>query len=500
MPVQSWATHAPWGAYTRQRVLCTRVPSVIFDRFYANVVFRWNGRINPGGYEQRWVKVHFWNKNTKTYDIETGWGRPFGVEGPIPSSSDDLPTPYVQWPFYENEDNLRRTHYLVGIQYFWYWRNTTSEPWKSVSPPTHWLQPHYLAPYSEYGNAFGFDQPDCDTIQAELIPVRTVSTSSSLASSSDQPLRRLARTSAQLQENAPSATTVPLRASEVDQTCFGRTATILGTDDSDVLEGTPGSDVIAGATGDDVIRGRGGADFICGGAGEDGLLGGPGADRITGESDNDVLLGETGTDVLLGGDGVDIMEGGLGADRMDGGGQSLDILSYLFSPRGVHVDFGAGRALGEGGLDRFEGFNAVVGSNRGDVLLGTSGEQWFVPFGGNDSVDGGHGVDVLAYLLAEQGVSLSLDSGHAFGEGTDTLAGLEVVFGSSQDDSISGGPKSAWLFGDAGNDTLDGFSGGTVEGDDGTDSCFNGDFYQECENQGDGVVGPALDVEPPSDT
>lgn len=71
------------------------------------------------------------------------------------------------------------------------------------------------------------------------------------------------------------------------KTCAGRTPTILGTSDSDVISGTPGNDVIVGGGGNDTIDGGGGRDLICGG---------PGNDRLTGGAGYDTLLGGAGAD------------------------------------------------------------------------------------------------------------------------------------------------------------------------------------------------------------
>ncbi len=47
-------------------------------------------------------------------------------------------------------------------------------------------------------------------------------------------------------------------------TCFGKRATVVGTNGPDTLEGTAGSDVIAGLGGNDDMYGFGGPDLICG--------------------------------------------------------------------------------------------------------------------------------------------------------------------------------------------------------------------------------------------
>jgi hypothetical protein len=87
--------------------------------------------------------------------------------------------------------------------------------------------------------------------------------------------------------------------------CGGQPATIVGTDDADLIEGTPGPDVIAAGEGPDEVRGHGGDDVVCGGRGADLLRGGAGADA---------LFGNVGMDSLFGGDGDDAFHGGWGED------------------------------------------------------------------------------------------------------------------------------------------------------------------------------------------
>lgn len=91
----------------------------------------------------------------------------------------------------------------------------------------------------------------------------------------------------------------------VEPTCLGEAATIVGTDDPDVLDGTPGSDVIVGQDGDDVVNGQGGADLLCGGAGADSIVGSTGADTLVGDAGSDALNGGIGDDALRGGVGTD---------------------------------------------------------------------------------------------------------------------------------------------------------------------------------------------------
>ncbi len=102
-------------------------------------------------------------------------------------------------------------------------------------------------------------------------------------------------------------------------TCYGKTATIVGTEGNNVLNGTKYPDVIAGLGGNDTINGASGNDLICGGPGNDTISGGNGSDRIDGGSGNDTIAGDFGADRLFGGLGTDAMNGGIGIDLCDGG-------------------------------------------------------------------------------------------------------------------------------------------------------------------------------------
>jgi Ca2+-binding RTX toxin-like protein len=120
--------------------------------------------------------------------------------------------------------------------------------------------------------------------------------------------------------------------------CYGRRATIVGTNGANKLRGTNGADVIVARGGKDTVNGGGGKDLICGEGGKDTLRGGAGADQLSGGAAKDVLrggaggdllqgggasdrlFGEAGRDRLSGGPGDDLMVGGPGKDRFNGGG------------------------------------------------------------------------------------------------------------------------------------------------------------------------------------
>jgi Ca2+-binding RTX toxin-like protein len=97
-------------------------------------------------------------------------------------------------------------------------------------------------------------------------------------------------------------------------TCFGETATIVGTALNNTINGTAGRDVIVALGGADRINGLGGDDLICGGDGPDVINGGDGADRIDGGASPDDLNGGRGNDFLDGGLHNDSLRGDDGRD------------------------------------------------------------------------------------------------------------------------------------------------------------------------------------------
>jgi Ca2+-binding RTX toxin-like protein len=240
---------------------------------------------------------------------------------------------------------------------------------------------------------------------------------------------------------------------------------VVGDASAETLAGTGAADIICGQGGNDIISGLGGNDLLLGGLGTDTLNGGDGADTLNGGDGNDGanrsnyegwgtvgLFGGAGVDVLTGGDGMDDLFGGIGNDRIEGGA-AYDIL------------------FGETGVD------ALLGGGGNDELQGNAG---------NDSLNGGTGFDLAAFLNEAGPVNANLSTGRATGTGigTDTLAGVEDLWGTLKADTLSGNGASNFLFGDNGNDRLLGAAANdalygmkgndTFNGGPGTDRCVQG--------------------------
>ena len=157
------------------------------------------------------------------------------------------------------------------------------------------------------------------------------------------------------------------------------------------------------------------------------LQGTQGADTLTGGADNDTLYGYAGNDVLKGGAGDDVLAGNEGADTLQGG-------------------------------------------DGDDYLLGGPG---------NDTIDGGVGGDWAAYEDATAAVKVDLNitaTQNTGGGGTDKLLGIEHVYGSAFNDTLTGNADANMMVGGEGNDALYGGKGDdTLWGSVGVDLLDGGD-------------------------
>ncbi len=243
--------------------------------------------------------------------------------------------------------------------------------------------------------------------------------------------------------------TVPLP--RITVTVTAETDTTDGGAGNDLLTGTVGDDQLRGFDGDDTIEGGAGNDTMDGGAGNDTLsyasataaitvslalttaqnTGGAGIDTV---SNFENLIGGAGNDSLTGNAGNNFIDGRAGTDTAifsgtqaqsrigvrDGtvivsGADGVDTLTQI-----EELKFGAAAAVSIGSLgvvdelalvltggvssyvlpDIYSGpvptlQYQVLGTNAGDVGIGTSRNDFFNLFGSDDALDAGAGNDVL---------------------------------------------------------------------------------------------------------
>jgi plastocyanin len=101
--------------------------------------------------------------------------------------------------------------------------------------------------------------------------------------------------------------------------CDGKAATIIGTNNGEVIRGTNGDDVIVARGGNDRIFAKGGNDTICAGNGYDFVNAGSGDDVVFGEAGKDYIKAGSGQDTIHGGNGGDVVKAGSGDDVVFGG-------------------------------------------------------------------------------------------------------------------------------------------------------------------------------------
>jgi len=252
--------------------------------------------------------------------------------------------------------------------------------------------------------------------------------------------------------------------------------TIYGGAGNDNLTAGTGNDSIAGDGGNDTINGDAGTDSITGGAGADTIDAGDGADTIYGDAY--YMSADDGADHINGGSGNDYIHGGGGDDTISGGADN----DVLLGGRGAdHIDGGDGN-------DSIDGFGeSSYGTDdlAVDVLIGGAGDDG-ITAGWGDSVDGGTGVDSLAYsgFGGTAGINVNfsqLTSGGTITIGSATLTGIEYVDGiggTNYGDTIVAGASNAtslYIDGYAGDDALTGTSGhDLIDGGDGNDVIAGG--------------------------
>lgn len=241
------------------------------------------------------------------------------------------------------------------------------------------------------------------------------------------------------------------------------------------------------------------------------LIGSPFSDDLTGDDHDNLIMGGAGNDQLFGAAGDDTLEGGLGNDQLNGGtgrdaASYADVIVSATDPNpqtGVTVKLetlekqdtirsgedalagiedligsdyndvltgdGAENSLyGRSGDDQLygrDGADYLFGGGGKDTLNGEAGNDWLEGGAGNDTLTGGAGSDTASYMFAQAGVTVDLSNPadqETGGAGTDRLLGMENLYGSALNDTLTGNTEANVLTGGAGDDTLIGGRGSDI--------------------------------------
>jgi len=315
-----------------------------------------------------------------------------------------------------------------------------------------------------------------------------------------------------------------------------------------------GDDLLTGSDGNDSLSGYGGADTLNGGLGNDSLSGGAGDDYLSGGVGNDTLDGGAGNDTYT----VDFTEfagTNTGIDHLilDSSGLNTlyvswnDVQSFGadFYPnirrsgaQGQHFSVGIGDGQGQptSGQDGWLGrvtindqfllsnsayatkvqqisislpspllatgsdlFNLTpLSGSTQDSLLGDTGNDFLMSFGGSNTINGGDGDDFLvgsrldtteelAVYNAKQGLigaaAFTVDTIYSKAQASlvvgDVLlggAGQDYIEGYYGNDTLNGGAGDDFIIGREGDDLLIGFTGDdTLDGGQGLDTLDGGE-------------------------
>jgi Ca2+-binding RTX toxin-like protein len=276
------------------------------------------------------------------------------------------------------------------------------------------------------------------------------------------------------------------------------------------VEGSHLDDVLIGGQFDDLewYTGNAHADIIYGGDGNH--------DTVVYENENTNPLSSIYTNVFeyyVDGISVDLVDGsgdfiGVIVNLHDGGVMSGYNASHLQTQYGFDVDYNGYARDRFGTIDTLVNIDDVRATSGDDTLTGSAGNNNFWGLAGDDVITGGGGTDGVIYrddIFNEAGnpaqttfgVNVNLDTGLVSNDGfgdTDTLSGIENIYGTDLADTIAGSANHNRFEGNGGNDSLLGHWGNdTLVGGDGNDNldgqADNDDLHGEAGN--DSLYGGA---------
>jgi Ca2+-binding RTX toxin-like protein len=272
--------------------------------------------------------------------------------------------------------------------------------------------------------------------------------------------------------------------------------TLVGSNFADVLIGnsenqpsTTTDNELVGGGGDDILEPLRGSDVVDGGGGADlvtyandiaidiDLSTGQAVTTLADEVDSitqvENVTGSPNNDTITGNGNANVLNGLGGADALNGGSGGVDTATFAGLAQSVDANLvtGTAIAIGAGDTDTLANFDNMTGTHQDDFLTGDEN--------GNVLNGGTGGVDSVRFSGVLQGVDASLLTNTATGQGSDTLAGIENLSGSDEDDTLTGddGPNAL-----SGRDGADNLTGGL-----GADGLFLGAGADQI-TANDGVV------------
>ncbi|NEP15243.1 MAG: calcium-binding protein, partial [Symploca sp. SIO2C1] len=210
-------------------------------------------------------------------------------------------------------------------------------------------------------------------------------------------------------------------------------------------------------------------------------------DLLIGDAANNTLWGKQGNDTLIGGAGNDRLFGGAGVDFFDGG-EGSDSVYFIYEKFAITADLNQGRATytNDAGVEVVETLlnveslvgtafddllignavtNGLSGGEGNDTLIGGEGDDFLYGGAGVDFFDGGEGNDTADFINEEFAITADLNAEtvtytDAVGNTiVETISNIEQLRGTNFDDLLIGNAENNTLFGDPGEDILDGGSG-----------------------------------------
>ncbi|MET0238886.1 MAG: Ig-like domain-containing protein [Sphingobium sp.] len=246
---------------------------------------------------------------------------------------------------------------------------------------------------------------------------------------------------------------------------------LVGSAFNDVLTGNGLDNVLTGGAGNDRLDGGGASDtasYATAGTAVKINLGTTAAQNTLGAGTDTLIsieniVGTRFNDILIGNSQHNVIEGGAGDDDIKGGA-GIDTASYVSATSAVTVNLSLSTAQNTGGAgtDTLSNIENISGSAFNDRLTGNGGNNILLGGAGDDVLDGGAGIDAASYVGATAvKVSLAIvGPQNTGGAGTDTLIGIESLFGSAYNDVLIGNASGNTIEGGSGDDMIDG-AGGT---------------------------------------